>query len=91
MTRAPFASRSRPPNGANFINQLLGASAGAAFLAVCLWLFDLWVLCEVLWALCEDVFAVAAWAASTEATTGAIAIKAPRPIARYLLIIAFSF
>jgi hypothetical protein len=26
---APLAFRSRPPNGANFINQLLGATAGA--------------------------------------------------------------
>ena len=26
---APFASLSRPPNGANFINQLFGAAAGA--------------------------------------------------------------
>jgi hypothetical protein len=31
---APFASRSRPPNGANFINQLFGASGAVAFLAV---------------------------------------------------------
>jgi len=31
---APFASRSRPPNGARFINQLFGASAGAVILCI---------------------------------------------------------
>jgi hypothetical protein len=36
---APFASCSRPPNGANFINQLFGASAGAAGAVriLCMW------------------------------------------------------
>ena len=35
MTRPPSQSRSRPPNGANFINQLLGASAGAVCSCAC--------------------------------------------------------
>jgi hypothetical protein len=37
-----------------------------------------------------EVFVVAAWAVSTDATTGAMAIKAPRLIAIYLLIICIS-
>src|SRR5258708_31132863 len=80
MTRPPFLSPSRPPNGANIINQLFGASE-VAFFAVCLLFEAVWllrVLCEAVWLLVE-VLAIAA--------TGATAIRAPRPIATYFLII----
>jgi len=41
--RAPFATRSRPPNGASVINQVLGAM-GAVFFLLILWLFEaLWL------------------------------------------------
>ena len=75
---APFASRSRPPNGANFINQLF-AGAFVMFMAL-RGRVGLVGLVRWLCGSCVEVLAIAA--------TGATAIRAPRPIATYFLIIA---